>query len=333
MTAGRVLVAIPCKDEVATVADVIARVPLSLASEGTAPSRGSRGVAVDVLVIDDGSTDGTAAAAAAAGATVIRHSRNRGLGESFRTAAAAALDGRYDALVTIDGDGQFAPEEIEQLAAPVLAGVADAATGSRFVPGATVDGMPAAKRAGNKLVSLIVSALTGRRFFDVSCGFRCYSREALLRMNLHGTFTNTHETFLSLAANHLTVVEVPVTVNYFPDRVSRVASSLTRYAARTLSIMVRWYRDYRPLRFFWGLAALFGVLGLSGAGVLAWHYARTGTFTGFIFAGMLGGFFLLVALLMFLGGLLADMLQRQRVTQERILYLLRDQRDATTGRP
>jgi glycosyltransferase involved in cell wall biosynthesis len=321
-TGRRVLVAIPCKDEETTVADVIRRVPRQLdATQGGGPET----VLVDVVVIDDGSTDRTARVAEASGASVIRHTVNRGLGVAFQSASEAAIRGGYDALVTIDGDGQFAPEQIIELTRPVLDGSADAAVGSRFIAGAIVDGIPPVKRLGNAMVSFIVSRLAGERYHDVSCGFRCYSREALLRMNLQGRFTNTHETFLALAANRMRVIEVPVTVRYFPGRVSRVASSLVRYAWRTLGIMARWYRDYRPLRFFWGLAAIAALVGTAFSTLLAWHYLTTGSFTPFIFAGLLGGFFYLVALLLLLGGLLADMLLTQRVNQERLLYLMRQQ--------
>lgn len=313
MSTARILVAIPCKNERDTIFDVISRIPRQVG-----------GVAVvDVLVIDDGSDDGTAEAASGAGAQVIRHRTNRGLGEAFRTASHEALTGGYDALVTIDGDGQFAPEQIPLLLEPVLTGEADAATGSRFCPGAVVDGITPAKRWGNRQVARIVSQLTGGSYADVSCGFRCYGREALLRMNLHGRFTNTHETFLALAANQMRIVEVPITVRYFDGRVSRIASSLPRYALRTVSIMARWYRDHRPLRFFWGLAGISALVGTGFSVLIVWHYVTTGRFSGFIFAGMLGGFFYLVALLLLLGGLLADMMLTQRVNQERLMYLMR----------
>lgn len=313
----RLLIAIPCKDEAATVADVIRRIPDRL--DGIDQ--------VDVLVVDDGSSDQTAAVARSAGAQVIRHAGNRGLGAAFQTASDAAIRGGYLALVTIDGDGQFAPEQITHLTTPVLSGAADTAVGSRFIEGAIVDGIPPVKRFGNAMVSFIVSRLAGERYYDVSCGFRCYGRESLLRMNLQGRFTNTHETFLALAASRLRVVEVPVTVRYFPGRVSRVANSLARYAWRTLGIMARWYRDYRPLRFFWGLAAISTLVGTVFSALIGWQYVTTGSFSPFIFAGLLGGFFYLVAMLLILGGLLADMMLTQRVNQERLLYLMRRQQE------
>ena len=311
----RMLVAIPCRDEAGTLPEVIARIP-----------RHPAGIErVDVLVVDDGSEDATSQVAVAAGARVIRHGSNRGVGLAFRTAVEAALAGGYDLLVTLDGDGQFAPEEIPDLCAPVLAGECDAATGSRFLDGSTVHGMPRVKRVGNALMSALVSRLTGRRYRDVSCGFRCYGVEALLRMNLHGGFTYTQESFLDLAANHLSIAEVPITVHYFDDRRSRVAGSLPRYAARTSTILMRGYRDYFPLRFFWSLAVVPLVLGLGFAAVFLANFLRTGLFTGYLFAGFMAAFLVTVALVLLLVGLVADMLDRSRRNQERVLLLLRRQ--------
>lgn len=318
----RMLVAIPCKNEAQTLASVIQRIPRTIAGVDV----------VDVLVVDDGSADGSAEIARGAGAQVARHGTNRGVGVAFQTAVERALADGYDVLVTIDADGQFAPEEIPRLCAPVLAGTSDAATGSRFLAGSTLDGMPRTKRIGNTLMSALVSRLTGRAYRDVSCGFRCYGTEALLRMNLHGGFTYTQESFLDLAANRLEISEVPISVQYFENRRSRVAGNLPRYAFRTSAILLRGYRDYFPLRFFWNLALLPL---LAGGAFGAWfllNFLRTGQFTGYLFAGFSAAFFVSVALLLFLIGLVADMLDRSRRNQERALTLLRRQQHAAARR-
>jgi glycosyltransferase involved in cell wall biosynthesis len=314
----RLLVAIPCRDEAATVGEVVRRVPREITGIGQ----------VDVLVVDDGSSDDTKVVAETAGARVIRHPSNRGVGVAFQTAVEAALLGGYDLLVTLDGDGQFRPEEIPALCEPVLGAGHDAATGSRFLADSSVHDMPRLKRFGNHMMSWLVSRLTGNRYRDVSCGFRCYGTEALLRMNLHGGFTYTQEVFLDLAANRLAIAEVPITVSYFADRRSRVAGSLWAYGLRSGAIIVRGFRDYFPLSFFWGLAAL-PLTGAIGFGVLFLaNFARTGRFTGYLFAGFTSAFLLGVALLLVLIGLVADMLDRVRRNQERTLLLLRRDRHA-----
>ena len=309
----RLLVAIPCLNEDATIAQVVNDVPRLI--EGID--------SVDVLVIDDGSTDKTREAATTAGALVIQHPRNLGVGKAFHSAVNHALENGYDIMVNIDGDRQFNPQDIPKLVLPVLAGRADMVTASRFVDSRMVPDMPKVKLVGNHLMSRLVSGLVREKFHDVSCGFRCYSREALLQMNLHGAFTYTQETFLDFAVKRMTILEVPIAVQYFAERKSRVVSSISKYAVHTAKIIFRGYRDYFPLRFFWGIGCLFLIPALILAAIFFGHYFKTGFFTGYLFAGFLSGFFLVLATVFFVVGIVADMLDRIRSNQERILYGLK----------
>jgi hypothetical protein len=208
--------------------------------------------------------------------------------------------------------------------APLLAGDAHLVTASRFLDAALVPSMPTLKRWGNRWVAWIVWLLTGQRYRDVSCGFRALSREALLRLNLFGGLTYTQETFLDLAFKGLRVVEVPVAVRGTREHGrSRVASNLPRYAAHSLSIMLRSFVSYRPLLFFSAVAALFLA---AGGGLLAFlvaHYLRTGAFSPHIWAGFMGGSLAFVGVLSLLMGVLGDMLVRLRLSQEQVLYLLK----------
>ncbi len=309
----RLLVAIPCLNEAGTIGGVIRRIP-----------SGMPGVAVvDVLVIDDGSTDATASEAAAAGAQVISHLRNRGVGVAFQTALEHAVRHRYDLLVNIDGDGQFSPEHIPRLVAPVVEGRAEMASCSRFKDPALTPDMPRVKLWGNHMMSWLIGRLVRMRFADVSCGFRCYSRDALLRLNLHGAYTYTQESFLDFAVKGVGILEVPLEVKYFADRKSRVAGSITKYAVNAAKIIFRTYRDYYPLRFFFGIAALLAVPGVVLGAMFAWHFLTTGRFTGYLFAGFGAGFLFLLSCLFLLVGVVADMLDRVRTNQDRILYFLK----------
>ncbi len=136
----RVLVAIPAFNEEKTVGAVISGVPRTIPGVSC----------VDILVVDDGSSDSTAGVAAGAGARVCRHPGNRGLGAVFRTALAEAREGGYDVLATIDGDGQFDPSGVGDLLAPILAGGADMVTCSRFMPGSGGGRIPWVRRTGNR---------------------------------------------------------------------------------------------------------------------------------------------------------------------------------------
>jgi hypothetical protein len=192
--------------------------------------------------------------------------------------------------------------------------------------------MPRIKRWGNRWVARIVQLLTGRRFHDVSCGFRAFSREALLHMNLFGGLTYTQETFLDLVFKEMTVVEVPVRVRGTREfGRSRVASNLPRYAVRSLQIMMRAFIAYRPFSFFATLAAGFFGTGAGLLGFLLVHYLRTGSFSPHIWAGFVGGSSALVGVITLVIGLVGDMMVRIRMNQEKILYFLK--RDAYARPP
>ena len=304
---------IPCLNEESSVGAVVSQ---ALALRNVYPR-------LDVLVVDDGSADATAEHARKHGAMVLSHSTNRGVGSAFHSGTMFAIERSYDLLINIDGDGQFNPADIPKLVAPVIDGRADMATASRFKDPRFLPTMPTAKRIGNALMSYLISRLVKQRFYDVSCGFRCYSREALLRLNLHGSFTYTQESFLDLCSKNMRVVEIPIAVKYFPGRVSRVARSLLRYAGSSGSIIFRAYRDYYPLKFFSYIAGGFLVPGLAFGAMFAVHFLLSGKFSDYLFAGVLSGFLLLLAVLFFVIGIVADMLDRIRGNQERILYMLK----------
>lgn len=328
------LVIIPALNEAATIGEVIERIPRDLP-----------GIAcLEVLVIDDGSTDATVAIARDKGAGVISHSRNLGVGRAMQTGLAYAIRRGAAYVVNLDADGQFAPEDIPALLAPLLRGEAEVATASRFKEARLVPTMPRAKLLGNRAMSWIISRLTGERFYDVSCGFRAYRREAILRLILTGSFTYTQEMFLALSSRQIKIVEVPLRVRGVREHgTSRVAGSLPRYAWKTSRIILGCVRDYRPGLFFGtiALALLFAGSGL--ATFFFGHWLLAGAFSPHLWAGFLSAFLVGLALVFFIFGQIAAMLDRLRMLQEEQLYILRrglatDARaagslDAATGLP
>jgi glycosyltransferase involved in cell wall biosynthesis len=306
------LVGIPALNEAATIQDVIAKIPRQI--EGID--------AVSVVVVDDGSTDDTGRLARDAGATVLRHPHNSGVGVAFQPMVRHALSTRADLLVTLDGDGQFNPADIATLIAPIVSGNALVCTASRFRDAALVPTMPWVKKWGNRQVANLVNMLTGHRYADVSCGFRAYHREALLRLTVYHSFTYTHETFLDLAAKKVPIVEVPLVVRGQREfGKSKVASSVVRYGARTAKIMLLTYRDQAPLRLCAYFATPFVII---GAALLLWSYWTLHQ-TGFWlkWAAFAGGGAIGVAVLTLFFGFMADIATRLRRNQEEILYWLR----------
>ncbi|MHB8192961.1 MAG: glycosyltransferase family 2 protein [Bellilinea sp.] len=310
----KIIVLIPAYNEESSIQKVISEVPKSIKGIDT----------IEVLVIDDGSKDSTAQRARNAGAIVISHSTNQGVGQSFQTGLRHALSLGADILVNIDADGQFLPQEIPLLVAPILDGEADFVAANRFVDQSGNRRKPAnmsnVKYLGNIIMSRLVSSLTGQRFEDVSCGFRAYSRDIMLSLNLTGTFTYTQESFLDLVFKRKRIKSVPVTILYFPDRVSRVAGNIIAYTFRTLKIIFRAYRDYKPLRFFSYIGAFPFLSGLSCLIFSGIYYLLNGEFTPYKFVGFLGIYLFSLGLLLFITGFLADMFMRIRLNQEQLLY-------------
>lgn len=288
-----------------------------------------------IIVVDDGSTDGTGAALeafvrqrhenscrAVPYVHILRHAVNQGVGAAFSTGLAYVLEKNFDIMVHIDADGQFSPEDIPALLQPIVEGQADFVTASRFVDPAQIPHMPRLKRWGNRQMTALINFLTRQHFHDVSCGFRAYSYHAMSKLNLFGKYTYTHETFLNLAFSGMRIREVPVTVQYFPDRKSRVASSVSKYVIQVLLIILRTYRDYRPLTFFWGISSLLLPLALGFGGFFFSHYLCYGMFSPHIWAACVSAFLFFNCLAFFLIGIVADMFARVRESQEKIFEML-----------
>lgn len=306
------LIGIPAYCEEASIVAVIENLPREL--EGIDE--------VQVFVADDGSTDRTAELAREAGAAVITHPTNIGVGGAFQTIYRHALHIKADILVTIDADGQFPAEKIPDLLDPILSGTALVCTASRFADPDLIPTMPWVKKWGNARVADLVSVFTGRRYSDVSCGFRAYARESLLRLTVYHSFTYTHETFLDLAVKNIPIVEVPMKIRGVREHgQSKVASSVLRYGRRTALIMLRTYRDHRPLKLALMSALPPLLLGVFLMSVSLWRVLATGFWLKW--AAFVGGAFIALAGTFAFFGFLADMATRIRRNQEEIIYWLR----------
>ncbi len=311
----KLIVFIPALNEAKTIQKVIKSIPKEIF-----------GFKVQVLVVDDGSTDQTAKLAKQAGALVISHPKNLGVGEAFQTGLNKALELKADILVNIDADGQFNPKDIPKLIGPIIKGEADFVSADRFTDKTTgklrrPENMPKIKYWGNIIMAKLISFLSGQNFQDVSCGFRAYSKRAMLSLNLMGKFTYTQESFLDLATKGLQIKTVPIKVKYFSDRESRVADNLFYYAYKTLKIIIRSFRDYKPFLFFLYLSVIPAILSFISGGFLFYHYLTTGMFTPYKSLGFIFIYFSTLTLILILIGFLADMFVRLRINQEKILYL------------
>ena len=312
----KLVVTIPALNEEKTIADVVRGVPRDI----------ERITETEVIVLNDGSTDRTAALAEAAGALVITLKGGGGLGVVFRTGIERAMRRGADIIVNIDGDGQFNPADIRQLIQPLLKDEADFVTCSRFADPALRPTMPKVKYYGNLIVTRIINWVCGgTKFTDVSCGFRAFTRESAYRMTLFGRFTYTQECFIDLFSKGVRIAEIPLKVRGVREfGKSRIAGSVWKYAVNSLPIIVRAMRDIQPLKFFGGIAMLFFLLGAATEGFVGgwylFHSHKTSPFTSLI---PIGGVLVTLGFLLGVLALLADMLGRHRRISEELLYLAR----------
>lgn len=318
----KLVVTIPAQNEEKTIGDVIRAVPNSIAGIEE----------IEVIVMDDGSTDRTAQFARDAGALVIPIHGRPGLGKIFKIGIDRATRRGADVICNIDGDGQFNSGDIPKLVAPILRDEADFVTCSRFKERALWPQMPGIKFWGNKVVTRMINWVCGgTKFTDVSCGFRAFSREAAYRLTLFGRYTYTQECFIDLFSKGMRIVEVPLAVRGVREHgKSRVASSILKYATNSGPIIVRAMRDIEPLKFFGGIAMALFVPGIIFALFIAGWYLYNGMFTTrgyrtspYTSLIVISGVLVVLSFIMGVLALLADMLGRHRKITEELLYLAR----------
>ncbi len=302
---------IPCLNEETTLPLVLGTIPASLPGVDV----------IEVLVIDDGSTDRTAEVARAHGATVIRHARTMGLARSFRDGVDHALRHGADVVVNTDGDNQYPQERIGDLVAPILAGEAEIVIGDRQTH--KIAHFSAFKKTMQRFGSWVVNRAAGTDLPDAASGFRAYSRFALYRLNIVTQFSYTMETIIQAGNKRLAIASVPIDTNP-KTRESRLFSNMFEHMLKSGQAILRSYIMFRPWGIFASLATLFGVLGV-------FPYVRfavlraLGDEGNHIQSLMLGGALISGALIAVALGVLSDLLKTNRILAEDQLERLKEQ--------
>jgi glycosyltransferase involved in cell wall biosynthesis len=306
----KLIVQIPCYNEEHTLPQTVADIPRQIPGVDQ----------VEILIIDDGSTDRTVEVARGLGVDhVIQNKRNRGLARTFRTGLDACLKLGADIIVNTDGDNQYAGQDIPKLIRPILAGTADIVVGDRQTE--KVTHFSKGKRFLQWLGSAVVRRLSETQIPDAVSGFRAISRDAALQLNIISPFSYTVEMLIQAGKKHMAITSVPIGTNA-KTRESRLFSSIPKFIERSLTTMVRMYAMYQPLRVFFYIGLTFSVIGALPVIRFVYFYF-SGDGAGHIQSLILGGVFLMMGFMAFLIGLVADLISFNRQLVEMTLEKVR----------
>lgn len=306
----KLVIQIPCYNEAATLPVALRRLPRKVAGFD----------AVEWLVIDDGSTDGTADVARAHGVDcVVRHTRNQGLARAFVSGLDACVDRGADVIVNTDADNQYDADDIPALVAPILQGKAELVIGAR--PIQAIGHFSPAKKLLQRLGSWVVRVASRTEIPDAPSGFRALTRSAAQRLVVFNDYTYTLETIIQAGQKNMAVTSVPVRVNE-ELRPSRLIRSIPSYVKRSIVTIVRIFVIYRPFRFFASIGALLFVGGfLIGLRFLLKFLSGDGD--GHVQSLILAGALLVMGFQTVLVAFLADLLAANRKLLEEVRYRLK----------
>lgn len=306
----KLIIQIPAYNEESTLPQTLRDLPRSLPGVD----------AVEVLVVDDGSTDRTAQVARELGVHhVVRLQQHQGLAAAFTTGLETALQRGADIIVNTDADNQYAGEDIARLVQPILEGKADIVVGDRGV--ATLEHFSPVKRLLQKWGSWVVGRAAGIPIPDATSGFRAFTREAALRLTVLGEYTYTLETLIQAGARSMTVVYVPIRTNP-QTRPSRLIRRITSFVALSAVTIVRFYTMYRPLRVFMTLGGIL-IAGGVALGLRFLYFFLLNRGAGHVQSLILAAILTIVGFQVCLIGLVADLIQMNRKMLEEILYRVR----------
>ncbi len=306
----KLVIQVPCYNEQQTLPRTLAALPREV--EGFA--------AVEILVIDDGSDDGTARLARSLGAHhVVRHNHNRGLAAAFMTGLKTAIELGADVIVNTDADDQYPAGDLPALVRPILDGDADIVVGARPID--TIRHFSPLKRALQRLGSRVVRALSRTEVSDAPSGFRAMTRDAALRLNVFTGYTYTLETIIQAGLSNLRVANVPIGVNA-PTRPSRLIRSTAGYLWRSARTLFSVYLIYRPIRLFGALAFSFLTPGVLLA-VRYLYFAWIGEGRGHVQSVVVGGALVVCGIFMLAIATVAHLLAINRRLLEELRYLER----------
>ncbi|HEY8083105.1 MAG TPA: glycosyltransferase family 2 protein [Solirubrobacterales bacterium] len=307
----KLIIQIPCLNEETTLPATIADLPRQI--EGVDE--------IEMLVVDDGSTDRTVEVAREHGVQhIVRLTNNKGLAAAFQAGLDASLKLGADVVVNTDADNQYCGADVAKLVAPILAGEADIVVGDRQV--ARIDHFSGSKKALQRLGSWVVRRFSDTEIADTTSGFRAYNREAALGLLVVDNFTYTLESLIQAGKMLVAVDQVEVATNS-QTRESRLFDSTGAYVRRNALSILRIYTRYEPLRVFVTAGLIVGLLAFAAWMPFLLDWIFNGDRTGHVQSLILGAVLFIAALQLLGLGVIGDVLAGQRVMTQRVFERVR----------
>lgn len=306
----KLIIQIPCLNEEKTLPLVIKDIPKTI--EGIDK--------IETLIIDDGSIDKTSQVAKELGVDhIVKLSYNRGLAQVFMTGLNTSLKLGADIIVNTDGDNQYSGHDIPKLIKPILDNIAEIVVGNREVE--KISHFSSTKIFLQKLGSWVVRQLSGTNIPDVTSGFRAFSKEAALHINVVSKFSYTLETIIMAGKKNIPVTDVVIRTND-KQRESRLFSSTWDYLKKSIVTIIRIYAMYEPLKVFSYIGGTSFFLGfILGCRYLYFFFIESTA--GHVQSLILSAILIIVGFQIILIGLIADLISINREYTENSLYRIR----------
>lgn len=275
---------------------------------------------IEYLIINDGSKDNTVEVARRWGVNyVVNFKQNKGLAKGFMAGLDACLRNGADIIVNTDADNQYVGEDIAKLIQPILDGKADMVVGERPID--QTEHFSPLKKKLQHFGSWVVRKASKTSIPDAPSGFRAYSREAAMRMNVVNEYTYTLETIVQAGRNKMAITSVPIRTNG-ELRPSRLFNSMMGYVKKSMLTIIRAFLMYRPLMFFTTLGSIMGLIG-GGIGIRFLCFWFSGSGAGHIQSLILASMMIILGVMTIIVGLQGDIIAANRKLLEDIQYHVR----------
>lgn len=306
----KLIIQIPCYNEAETLEIALNDLPKHI--EGIDE--------IEYLIINDGSADNTVQVAKNWGVHyVVNFKRNKGLAKGFMAGLDACLRNGADIIVNTDADNQYCGEDIEKLVRPILEGKSDIVIGERPID--QTEHFSPLKKKLQHFGSWVVRKASKTDIPDAPSGFRAYSREAAMRMNVINEYTYTLETIVQAGRNKMACTSVPIRTNG-ELRPSRLFNSMMGYVKKSMLTIIRAFMMYRPLQFFVSLGSILAVVGVA-IGVRFIYFLAIGQGNGHTQSLILASMMIILGVMTGIVGLQADIIAGNRKLLEDIQYHVR----------